>query len=181
MEKLFFLSQPFITSWWFTKTLTKLLSCCLKGKWQDGTSSDGQDSKCLFWLWGGRSFWMMSHWNPCSWICFESFPYDLFELSFSPELCLVLRSSASFSEWHYGRMVIKGDSSITAWGRFSHELPSSHKHSKMRNNSKASSFSSICNMWNVSRTSLTKLLPILLFKTSLLCSSGLYVLLFRIK
>lgn len=87
------------------------------------------------------------------WNCFETFP-------FNPELCPVLRSSASFSTWNCGRMVIKEDSHISAWGQLSHEPSSTHKHTKKKNNSKASSFSSICYMWRLSRISHTKLTPL---------------------
>lgn len=67
----------------------------MKGKWWDSTSSDGLGWEGL--LNDGVSRFIMHIWN-----CLETFPLnDLFEISFNPELCPILRSSASFSKWNW--------------------------------------------------------------------------------
>lgn len=119
---------------------TEHLSCSLKGKWWDSTSSDWL--LILFVGWEGLLNDDVTRFFRHIWNRFETFPFtDLFELSFNPELFPILRSSASFSKWNCGRMIIKEDSHISAWGQLSHEPSSTHKHTKKKNNSKASSFS----------------------------------------
>jgi len=136
--RLIFLDCSHFTSWWFTKICRELLSCILT-KANDKTVH--VQTGCLFWLWGGRRLWLMMSLG--LWAC-------LFELHVNSELCPALRSSSSFSKWNCGRMEIKEDSYISAWGQLSHEQSYTQKNTLTR---ETSSFSSICSMWRLCRIS----------------------------